>query len=324
MKKNQIAKNNLQVVINSINKKAGENVIGFLKDMKPLTIERLSSGSIMLDYCLGGGFPKGRIVELYGPFASGKGLISLFTIASAQKKNLSCIWMDSENAWDPDFSAKCGVDINKLIISQSSKGEETIDIVCKLLEAEPDIIIIDSVAAMIPKPDLEEPLEQAVMATRARLMSRGLAKLNTLNKNTLIIFINQIRSSMTQYGPKYSTPGGYALGHYASVRVEVNKGELIRDSQNKEKVLGQVVKFRVTKNKVGTPFKEGYFNFFYDSYKPDNVDEIITLGLLTEKIKSSGGYFELDGQTIHGKEELKKALIDNESLFEKLKKEVIE
>lgn len=320
MKKNNHQLYNLQTIIAEINKKYGNNTIGFIKDMKPMKVERLSSGSIMLDYCLNGGFPRGRVVELYGPYSSGKGLISFFTIAEAQRNGLQCVWIDAENVWDPEFANRCGVNIDKLILSQSSVGETTIDLVGELLKAKPDIIAIDSVAAMIPKKDLEEPLDQAVMATRARLMSRGLAKLNTLNKDTLIIFINQIRSTLTPYGPKYFTPGGYALGHYASIRVEVNRGELLRD---KEKTFGQVVKFRVTKNKSGAPFRTGYFKFLYDDCGIDKIDEIITLGLLLGKIKIRAAYFDLLGKSFHGRQELERALIDNE-FFNLAKKEILE
>lgn len=308
-------KPSLKEILSKINKKHGENVIGFLKDMKPLQMERISSGSTMLDYCLHGGFPCGRVVELYGPYSSGKGLISLFTIAEAQKKNMSCVWLDAENCFDPIFAKACGVDVDKLILTQISVGEDTLDLLSELLQGEPDIVVVDSVAAMIPKTDLNEPLEQPVMATRARLMSRALAKINALNKNTLIIFINQIRSSMTQYGPKYFTPGGFALGHYASIRVEVNKGELLRD---KEKTFGQIVKFRVVKNKTGTPFRDGYFKFLYES-GIDRVDEVTTLAFLLGKLEMSGSFLEFSGQKFHGREALETELRANEKLLTELK-----
>ena len=268
MAKNQNSNTSLNRVIAEINKKYGENIIGRIPDMVTLNVERIPSGVQKLDDAVGGGFPMRRIVELYGIPASGKSLIALLVIAQAQKKGMECIYIDVEDAFDPKFATTMGVDTSKLVIAQSSIGEDTIDLVCKLLTAKPAIIVVDSVAAMITQGEMDEDMEQQFMAPKARLMSRGLAKMNALNQNTLIIFINQLRSTMTMYGPPTTTTGGRALGHYASIRLQVKQVEKIYEDDKKTKaVIGQIIGFNVTKNKTAPPYKTGSFKFFYEGGK---------------------------------------------------------
>jgi recombination protein RecA len=255
----------LNRVIAEINKKHGENVIGRLSEMKNTEIERLPTGVNILDQALGGGMPLRRIVELYGLPSGGKSLISMLVIKEAQKKGLDCVYIDVEDSFDPEFAEKLGVDVKKLALAQSTIGEDTLDLACKVLKAEPGVMVIDSVAAMITQGELDEDMDKAFMAPKARLMSRGLNKLNALNKKTLIIFINQLRSTMAMYGPQTTTTGGRALGHMASVRLEVKKGDLLRvDDKKTTDVIGQVVSFHVTKNKTAQPYKLGSFKFYYD------------------------------------------------------------
>jgi len=255
----------LNRVIAEINKKYGENIIGRISDMENVTTERISSGIPSLDTALGGGLPFKRIVELYGIPSGGKSLMAMRFIKQAQEKGLDCIYIDAEGSFDIVFAEQLGVDPKKLVIAQSAVGEDTLELVCKLLPTEPGVIVVDSVAAMITQAEMEQPLEQQFMAPKARLMSRGLAKINTLNKKTLIIFINQLRSTMAMYGPPTTTTGGRALGHYASIRVEVKKGDLIYEEDKKSNpVIGQIVSFYVTKNKTAPPFRLGSFKFFYD------------------------------------------------------------
>ena len=233
--------------------------------MVALQIERIPSGVKTIDDCVGGGFPRGRIIELYGAQSGGKSLIAHLIVSQAQKKGMECIYVDAENTFSPEFAKKIGVDTDKLILTQSSIGEDTIDLVCKLLDGNPGVIVVDSVAALITTGEIEEDAEKQFMAPKARLMSRGLSKMNTLNKDTLIIFVNQLRSTMAMYGPKTTTTGGIALGHYASVRMEVKKGDLIyKDGKKTGDVIGQTVNCYVTKNKTAQPYRRGSFQLLYE------------------------------------------------------------
>lgn len=264
-KQSEELKPSLKRVLAEINKQWGPNTIGTVSTMENIKLERLSSGIPILDTALGGGFPLGRVIELYGIPASGKSLIGLSTIASAQKQNLECVYVDCENVFDPEFAKKLGVDVEKLVITQLSVGEDTIDLLAKLLKAEPSVIVIDSVAAMIARSELEEPMEQQFMALKARLLSRGLAKLTALNKKTLIFFINQVRSTLQMYGAPTTTTGGRALGFYASIRVEVKQGDkLTVDNKKTGDIIGQMIQFRITKNKTAPPYKQGSFRFWYE------------------------------------------------------------
>lgn len=252
-------------IIAEINKKAGESVISRINDMPKIEVPRLTTGVTVLDEALGGGLPAGRIVELYGQPSAGKSLISLFAIREAQKKGLECIYLDCEDTFDTEWAKKLGVDTDKLILSQSSVGEETISMILKLLPASPAIIVVDSVAAMITRAELEEDVDKAFMAPKARLMSKGLAMINAQNKGTTIIFINQLRATLAMYGPQFVTPGGNAIKFYTSVRVEVKKTEELHEEDKKTRpVIGQVVGFKITKNKTAPPFKVGSFKFYYE------------------------------------------------------------
>jgi len=255
----------LKRVIAEINKKSGSQVVGKLADFTTLDLARLPVNIPSLDEAVGGGFPLGKIVELYGLPSGGKSLISLLIIKSGQQAGLDCIYIDVEDSFDPAWATKVGVDTKQLILAQSSIGEETMEMVCKLLSAKPGIIVVDSVAAMIPRDEYEEDIAKPTMALKARFMSRGLAKISALNKGTMIIFINQLRATMAMWGPQTTTTGGRALGHYASVRMEVKKGDHIHEEDKKSKpVIGQEVNFNVTKNKTAPPFRIGKFKFYYD------------------------------------------------------------
>lgn len=255
----------LNRVLAEINKKAGEQVIGRLKDFPTMNIERLETGIESVDKALGGGFPMRRIIELYGLPSGGKSLISLLAIRAAQARGLDCIYVDVEDSFDPKWAVSLGVDVEKLVVAQSSVGEDIMDMLCKLLDAQPAVIVVDSVAAMIPRVEQEESVEKPTMALKARLMSRGLAKLTSLNKNTMIIFINQLRATLAMWGAQTTTTGGRSLGHYASVRMEVKKGDALHIEDKKTKpIIGQMVNFNVTKNKTAPPFQLGSFKFFYD------------------------------------------------------------
>lgn len=307
-----ITKNSeIDILIKEINKKFGEGTINRVRDFKVLDINYISSGSFSLDHAIGNGFPKGKTVELYGFPSCGKSLIATLAVAQAQKNGEECVWIDAENSYDPDFAAKLGIDNKRLILSQLSHGEHVIDLIAKLLPANPAIIVIDSVAALVPMVDLEKPAEDPTMAPRARLMSRGLARLNALNKNTLLLWINQLRTDITGYGASITT-GGKALGFYSSVRIEVRRGDFIG---GKEKPVGQEVKFRVVKNKVGPPWKEGYFKFYYTG-EVDRFDELVTMALLQKKIQPEGGsWYTILDKKFQGREAVETELRTNPEFY---------
>lgn len=255
----------LQRIMAEVNRKYGANTLSSMESMATVTGERFPIGVDAFDHALGGGFPGGRIVELYGLQSSGKSLICLLTIAQAQKKGKTCVYIDAENTFDPVFAKALGVNVKSLIVSQVSIGEDAFDIMFRLLAAEPDIIVVDSVAALIPRKEMEDNMDDVGMALQARLMSKGVKKANALNKKTLILFINQLRSTLAMYGPPTTTPGGMALRFFTSVRVEVKQpSEKLRvDDKKTTEVIGQIVQFKVTKNKTAPPFQEGSFKFWY-------------------------------------------------------------
>ena len=315
----------LNKAILRINKKFGENTIGKIGKMPTIKVERISSGSPYLDNCIGGGWPLGKTIELYGPYSSGKSLIALRTIAQAQKLGKNCVYLDAENAFDPKFAKRLGVDIDKLVISQISAGEEIFDIVDILLESDVAVIVVDSVASLVPKYEIEESIEKQTMALQARLMSKALRKLTgkAAKNKTLIFFVNQIREKIGAYGNPEITSGGRALGFYASLRVEVRRGEFLTDNKRK---IGQQVKFKVTKSKVCQPYRDGYFLFYYpDTKNPDSelfdtADELVSMLLIQDKIKRRGGYYDVLNKTFQGREELEQEIRTKPKFKEKLTK----
>lgn len=259
----------LNRIMAQLNKQAGETVVARLGNLEPtdLKVRRLFSDIPQLDEAVGGGFPVGRMVEFYGMQSSGKSLIASKIIANAQASGLDCIYVDAENTFDPEFAAKLGVDIEKLALMQLATGEDVFDFLAKLLEAEPGVIVIDSVAALVTKVEMENSVEKAEMAQRARLMSKGLRKLTAINRKTLIIFINQLRQGIATWGPAPKvTTGGMALPFAASIRIEIARDRdlLYEDGKKSGNVIGQVVQFKVSKNKTFPPFKTGSFKFFYE------------------------------------------------------------
>jgi len=314
----------LDKCINELNKKFGENTIGRIGSMPSIETERISSGSPYLDWCIGGGWPLGRTVELYGVFSSGKSLIALRTAAEFQKLDHNVVWLDSEAAFSPQFAKLVGIDPDKLILSQISAGEDVFDIIDKLLDTEVSLIVVDSVASLLPNYEAENEMEKQTIGLHARLMSKGLRKITAkaAHNKTLIIFINQIREKPTQYGNPNITTGGRALGFYASLRIEVSRGELIEENK---KVIGQQVKFKVTKSKVSPPFRNGYFLFYHpdlESKEPqvifDEADELVSMLLLQNKIIRRGAYYDVLERTFQGREELEREIRDNKKFKKQL------
>jgi len=316
---------NVEKVILRINKKFGENTIGKIGKMPTVKAERISSGSPYFDWAIGGGWPRGKTVELYGPYSSGKSLIALRTIAEAQKKDIECVYLDAENAFDPDFAKLLGVDPDKLVISQLSSGEGIFDIINMLLDSDVGLIVIDSVASLVPKYEEEESMEKQTIGLHARLMSKALRKITgRASKNkTLIIFVNQIREKIGGYGNPEITTGGRALGFYSSLRVEVRRGELLKEEK---KIIGQQVKFKVTKSKVGPPFRDGYFIFYHPDPTNlslelfDTADELVSMLILQGKIIRRAAYYDVFEETFRGREELEQKIRTDKAFREKLMK----
>lgn len=257
----------LNRIMAQINKKAGETVIGRLGDMKNVVTKRYQTGVKKLDDALGGGFPAGRMVELYGLPSSGKSLIASLVIANAQKDGGECVFVDAEGSFDPDFAKKLGVDTDKLALIQMGIGEDIIDTVIQVLRSEPAVIVIDSVGAMVTRDEFVESVEKVFMAPKARLMSKGLPKMTVANKGTLIIFINQLRQIITTWGGGgTTTPGGMALGFYSSVRVQIKRDKdlLYEGPKTGHDPIGQIIQFNITKSKVSVPHQTGSFKFYFD------------------------------------------------------------
>lgn len=262
-------KPSLNRIIAQINKKAGENVIGRLGKMENVATTRIPTGVPQLDTAVGGGFPVGRMVELYGLPSSGKSLIAQLVMAQAQKMGGECVYVDAEGTFDPVFAKTLGVNTDDLVLVQMGIGEDILDSMCELLKAEPMVMVVDSIGAMITRDESEESVEKVFMAPKARLLSKGMPKLVALNKKTLIIFINQLRKNITMFGGGGNTTmGGMALGFYASVRAEVKRDrELLYEGGKKSgEVIGQIVQFNITKNKTSQPYKTGSFKFYFDGH----------------------------------------------------------
>lgn len=323
----------IKTLIAQINKEFGDSAISVGTDIKYAEPERLPSGSLFLDYILGlnkqtgiAGWPLGRLIELYGQESSGKSLISMKTIAEAQKKGYWCAYMDAENTFDAVYAEKLGVDTKKLIVSKEQRTEKVLDMACKLVQ-DPSmrVIVFDSIASMIPMKSLETNLDDSQqMAAQAQVLSRGLPKLIALNKNnTLCIFINQLREKPgVQYGNPEYTPGGRAIKFFASLRIEVRRGDWLFDEHEKKKKVGQVVRFKAAKNKTDIPLRDGYFNFIYSSGEIDRFDELISIGMLGQKIGRKGAYYSLADQTFMGREKMYEALKADTKFFEKARKEI--
>lgn len=311
-------------VMAKINKDFGEGTIMRLGD-KPLTArEVISTGSIGIDRILGiGGFPRGRIVEIYGPESSGKTTISLKTISEAQKKGLKCAIIDAEQSFDSDYAANLGVDIDNLRLCQPDYGEQALEVADSLiLSGEYGVVVIDSVAALVPKAELEGSMGDSKMGLQARLMSQACRKLTgSINKtNTLVIFINQLRAVIgNMYGPQEITTGGNALKFYASIRLEVKIGALIKDG---EETVGRRIKVKVVKSKVAPPYKVAEMDVLYGE-GIDRYGEIMDLCIENNIIKKNGSWFSFDDSKLgQGRETVRQILKDNPELCKKLENQI--
>ena len=289
-------------------------------------MESISTGSIGLDYALGvGGLPKGRIIEIYGPESSGKTTLALHVVAEAQKKGGIAAFIDAEHAFDRFYAAKLGVDVENLLISQPDYGEQALEIAENLIRSGAiDVIVVDSVAALTPKSEIEGEMGDSKMGLQARLMSQAMRKLTaTINKTGCVcIFINQLREKIgVMFGNPETTTGGNALKFYSSVRIDIRKISQIKDGEN---VLGSRVKVKVVKNKVAPPFRKAEFDILYGE-GISRSGEIVDLGVEMGIIKKSGSWFSYgDSKLAQGRDSVKKLIEDNPELADELAAKIFE
>lgn len=306
----------LKLTIDKIDKDFGKGSVMMMSDKGDRKMEVISTGSIGLDAALGvGGLPKGRIVEIYGPESSGKTTIATHVIAEAQKKGGICAIIDAEHAFDSAYAQKLGVDVDNLLISQPDYGEQALEIADRLiLSGALDVVVIDSVAALVPKGELEGEMGDSKMGLQARLMSQALRKLTaTISKtNTVCIFINQLREKIgVMFGNPETTTGGNALKFYCSVRLDIRRISQIKDG---DEAIGNRVKVKVVKNKVAPPFRSTEFDIIFGE-GISKVGEILDMGVELGVVNKSGSWFSYEGNKLgQGRDAVKQLLLDNPEL----------
>jgi recombination protein RecA len=316
----------LELAIAQIEKQYGKGSIMKLGENAKLDIEAISTGALPLDIATGiGGVPKGRIIEIYGPESSGKTTVSLHIIAEAQKKGGTAAFIDAEHALDPGYARKLGVKIDELIISQPDTGEQALEIAEALVRSGAiDVIVVDSVAALVPKAEIEGDMGDSHMGLQARLMSQALRKLaGAISKsNTVAIFINQLREKIgVMFGNPEVTTGGKALKFYASMRLDVRKIETLKKGDN---VFGSRTRVKIVKNKVAPPFKQAEFDIIYGR-GISREGCIVDLGAETEIINKSGSWYSYEGNRIgQGRESAKEFLLANPELMESIESRIRE
>lgn len=314
----------LQLTVEKLDKAYGKGTVMKLGDSKIMAAEVIPTGSIGLDIALGtGGLPKGRIVEIYGPESSGKTTLALQTVANAQRAGGMAAFIDAEHAFDKNYAEKLGVDINNLLISQPDDGEQALDIAEHLIRSGAiDIIVIDSVAALVPRSELEGEMGESKMGLHARLMSQALRKLTgTISKTgCCCIFINQLREKIgVMFGNPETTTGGNALKFYASVRLDIRRIGQIKD---KDELTGNRTKVKVAKNKLAPPFKVTEFDIMYGE-GVSKTGEIIDIGTELNILQKSGSWYSYDGAKLgQGREGVKQFLADNPELANELEKKI--
>jgi len=314
----------LSKALSKIEKDFGKGAIMKLGEKTSMKIETISSGSIALDVALGvGGYPKGRILEVYGPVSSGKTTMALHAIAEAQKAGGTAAFIDAEHALDPKYAAALGVNIDDLLLSQPDTGEQALEIADALVSSGAvDILVVDSVAALVPRAEIEGEMGQSHVGLQARLMSQALRKLSGSinNTKTICIFINQIREKVgVMFGNPEVTPGGRALKFYATIRLEVRRAEQIKTGTD---ILGNRTKLKVVKNKVAPPFKIAEVDIMYGE-GISRAGELVDMASDSDIIDKAGAWYSYNGERIgQGRENARKYLLDNPELYAEIEKKV--
>lgn len=316
----------LKMTIDKLEKSYGKGVVMRMDDESIVKVDTISTGSLGLDIGLGvGGFPKGRVIEIYGPESSGKTTLAMHCIAEAQKKGGICAFIDAEHAFDKFYGEKIGIDTNELLISQPDDGEQALEIADNLIRSGAiDVIVIDSVAALVPRAELEGDMGDSKMGLHARLMSQALRKLTgTINKTGCIcIFINQLREKIgVMFGNPETTTGGNALKFYASVRLDIRRIGSIKDGVD---IVGNRVKVKVAKNKVAPPFRVVEFDIMYGQ-GISKVGEVIDLGVENNVIQKSGSWFSYGETRLgQGRDAVKQILLDNPEMMDEMEAKIFE
>lgn len=316
----------LKLTMDKMDKTYGKGAVMRMGDNPVVAVEAIPSGSIGLDIALGiGGYPKGRVVEIYGPESSGKTTLTLHAIAEVQKQGGIAAFIDAEHAFDRTYAEKLGIDTEELIISQPDNGEQALEIADNLIRSGAiDLIIIDSVAALTPKAEIEGEMGDSKMGLQARLMSQALRKLtSTISKTKCCcIFINQLREKIgVMFGNPETTTGGNALKFYASVRLDIRRSSQIKDGEG---VVGNRTRVKVIKNKVAPPFRQAEFDIMYGE-GISKVGEIIDLGVDHEIVKKSGSWFSYgDTKLGQGRDAVRQLLLDNPELAEEIEAKIVE
>jgi len=315
----------LKLTLDKLDKAYGKGTVMKMSDQAVVDVDSIPSGSLGLDIALGvGGYPRGRVIEIYGPESSGKTTLTLHAIAEAQKAGGIAAFIDAEHAFDRFYAGNLGVDIDNLIISQPDNGEQALEIADNLIRSGAiDIVVIDSVAALTPKSEIEGEMGDSKMGLHARLMSQALRKLTgSISKtNCTVIFINQLREKIgVMFGNPETTTGGNALKFYASVRLDIRRSTQIKDSNGS--VLGNKTRVKVVKNKVAPPFKMAEFDIMYGE-GVSKVGEILDVAVEFEIIKKSGSWFSYDDTKLgQGRDAVKAIIKDNPELFEELEQKI--
>lgn len=324
MSENLEKKKALDLALSQIEKNFGKGSVMKLGEYKAMGVEAIPTGALSLDMALGiGGLPRGRIVEIYGPESSGKTTLALHVIAEAQKEGGDVAFIDAEHALDPVYAKKLGVNIDELIVSQPDTGEQALEITESLVRSGAlDVIVVDSVAALVPKAEIDGDMGDSHMGLQARLMSQALRKLaGVINKSkTVIIFINQLREKIgVMFGNPETTTGGRALKFYASVRLDIRKIDFIKQDG---KVIGNRVRVKIVKNKVAPPFREAEFDIMYGE-GISKIGNIFDMAVNLDIIEKSGSWFSYNGNRIgQGRENVKKYLLNNPEILDEVEKKV--
>ena len=316
----------LETALAQIEKNFGKGAIMRLGDDIPVNVEAISTGSLSLDLALGiGGVPKGRIIEIYGPESSGKTTLALHIVAEAQKKGGEVAFVDAEHALDPTYAAAIGVDIDSMLVSQPDTGEQALEITDALVRSGAvDVVVVDSVAALTPRAEIEGEMGDTFVGLQARLMSQALRKLagNIAKTNCVVIFINQLRMKIgVMYGNPETTTGGNALKFYASVRIDIRRIEAIK---NGTEIIGNRTRAKIVKNKVAPPFKEAVFDIMYGE-GISKWGELVDMAVQLDLIQKSGSWFSIGDERIgQGRDNARKYLMENPEVADRIEAQVRE